>query len=132
MKNYKNQVFINEINKKMIEWLYRVINLSNMEIRRIKPYTTIFERIQNNLFFHTQYIVDKLIKQMNDTHIIDWNINTSIAVYFSSKLLKEDFPLKRKSNLFLINISFLILRIYTYGENTIIKILLQDYSYKIK
>jgi len=30
---------------------------------------------------------------MNDTHIIDWHINTSIAVYFH-QLLKEDFPLK--------------------------------------
>ncbi len=118
MKDYKNQVFINEINKKMIEWLYRIINFPNLWIERIKPYTTIFEKIQNNHYFHTQYIVDKLIKQMNSTPIRDWNINTFIAVYFH-QISKKEFSFEEKIKPFLDEERLLDFeKIIKYGENT--------------
>jgi len=62
MKDYNNQVFLNEINKKMIKWLDRLIKFSNEYYYEPKSYTILFEQIKNNHYFHTQ---DQHLSQKN-------------------------------------------------------------------
>ena len=117
MKDYNNEVFIDEMNKNLIEWLDRLIKFFNMDINReTELHTTIFERITNNHYFHTQCILDKLIKMMNDN--MSWTIHSAIAIYFH-RFTKRGFSFEEKIKPFLDKDRLLDFeKIIVYGENT--------------
>jgi len=116
MKDYNNQVFLDEINEKMIEWLYRLINFSNMDINgKTELYTTIFERIKNNQYFHTQNVLDKLMILINQPW---WDSYYShIAICFH-RMIKSGFSFEEQIKPFLDKERLLDFeKIIKYGEN---------------